>query len=303
MLFLSWARAEGGYSKESLVKYKDCMNSWVVRHFGGLELSCFDRMSVVSLRSAMVEANTGINRQYSVLMTLKGFLKFCRTVLKVEALNPAEILLPKRPRPHVQYLTNEEVSQIYTAIPPTTFINLRLRALIDVLLTTGLRVSEALSLERLPFETGQQEVEVVGKGGKPRPVFFSEKCIDVVRRYLNRRDDNHPALFVTTGEARRLSRGDLSKTFVALREKSGIDKKLTPHLLRHTFCTNLLHNGADITFIKELAGHQDIQTTARYYLGVDKVALKKVLNRCLDYRTASERNEELSPAQPHAVHA
>ncbi|MBY0506905.1 MAG: tyrosine-type recombinase/integrase [Bryobacteraceae bacterium] len=169
-LFQSWARAEGGYSKESLVKYKDCMNSWVVRHFGGLDLSRFDRMSVVSLRSAMVEANTGINRQYGVLMTLKGFLKFCRTVLKVEALNPAEILLPKRPRPHVQYLTNEEVSQIYSAIPPTTFINLRLRALIDVLLTTGLRVSEALSLERLPFETNQREVEVVGKGGKPRAI-------------------------------------------------------------------------------------------------------------------------------------
>ena len=75
----------------------------------------------------------------------------------------------------------------------------------------------------------------------------------------------------------------MSKYFAEVRRKAQIDKPLTPHMLRHTYCTNLLTHGADITFIKELAGHRDIQTTAKYYLGVDKRALKNVAENCLDY--------------------
>jgi site-specific recombinase XerD len=102
---------------------------------------------------------------------------------------------------------------------------------------------------------------------------------------LEKRDDDHPAVFVTTGIPRRWQRYDISKYFIDLRRKAQIAKPLTPHLLRHTFCSNLLHHGADITFIKELAGHSDIQTTARYYLGVDRAALKRVVKNCLDYNT------------------
>src|SRR5207245_6336380 len=77
---------------------------------------------------------------------------------------------------------------------------------------------------------------------------------------------------------------DLSKYFKELKWKAGIDKPLTPHILRHTYCTNLRDNGADITLIKELAGHQDIQTTAKYYLGVSKATLRDAVRKHLNYR-------------------
>jgi site-specific recombinase XerD len=77
----------------------------------------------------------------------------------------------------------------------------------------------------------------------------------------------------------------MSKYFAVLKQRAGIDKPLTPHILRHTYCTNLLQNGADITYIKELAGHADIQTTAKYYLGVDRKALRSVVARFLNYKT------------------
>jgi len=102
--------------------------------------------------------------------------------------------------------------------------------------------------------------------------------------YLNKRTDNNPALFVTTGlDPGRLAREDISRFFIELRRKAGINKKVTPHILRHTYCTTLLNNGADITFIKELVGHEDIQTTAKYYLGVSKEQLRKVVDKYLDY--------------------
>jgi site-specific recombinase XerD len=88
---------------------------------------------------------------------------------------------------------------------------------------------------------------------------------------------------VTTGIPRRWDRNDLSKYFKVLKWKAGIEKPLTPHILRHTYCTNLRDNGTDITLIKELAGHQDIQTTARYYLGVNKQSLRDAVRLNLRY--------------------
>ena len=282
--FIPYGRAERNYAAETLTKLKDCFRAWILPHLGEKNVGSISRTDIISLRAAMVDKGIGINRQYSILMTLKLFFKFCREVLKLSGLDPnTEIKLPQRERPHVQYLTNEEVERALSVIPRNTFTGLRLRTLVILLLNTGLRISEALSLDRTTFELDQKEIEIVGKGGKRRTVFLNDHCLHAVKKYLYRRTDDHPAVFVTTGIPRRLSRDDMSKYFAEVRRKAQIDKPLTPHILRHTYCTNLLTHGADITFIKELAGHRDIQTTAKYYLGVDKRALKNVAENCLDY--------------------
>jgi site-specific recombinase XerD len=214
--------------------------------------------------------------------------------------------MPRRVQQRVEFLTGEEIGRLLRVIPTHTFTGLRLRALIDVLLCTGMRISEALSLDRDSIDYEAGEAEIIGKGGKPRTVFFSPACLRWIGAYLEWRKDSGPPLFVTTGRhPRRLSRNDMSKLFRRLRQRSGINKRLTPHLLRHTFCTTLLHNGADITFIKELAGHHDIETTARYYLGVDKQTLKQILRRYSGYswtgpetRTAVPEPFENKPIRP-----
>jgi integrase/recombinase XerD len=181
-------------------------------------------------------------------------------------------------------LTNTEIEQLVSGINPNTFSGARLRALIELLLATGLRISEALSLNRNFFDAGLKEIDVVGKGGKTRLVFLNRRCLFWIKQYLDKRFDDSDALFVTTGlPARRLARPDISRFFIHLRCRVGINKKVTPHILRHTFCTNLLNNGADITFIRDLAGHQDIATTAKYYLGVNKNQLRWVIQKHLSY--------------------
>jgi integrase/recombinase XerD len=279
--FFTYARVDRMYAAETQTKIKDCFRSWILPAFGAREVESLAIMDILEFRRAMVDRRLSISRQYSLLVVLKLFLNFCRSVLKLAVMDAAEIRLPRRPQRRVEFLTDEEVNRLLLVVSAHHFTGLRLRVLLEVLLSTGMRISEALSLNRDAAETMSGEVEIVGKGNKPRTVFISPRCQGWMRRFLRFRRDAHLALFITTGkQPRRLTRNDMSKLFVRLRSKTGITKKLTPHLLRHTFCTSLLHHGADITFIKELAGHQDIQTTARYYLGVDKKALRQVLERC-----------------------
>jgi integrase/recombinase XerD len=257
---------------------------------GDIEIEALSRMDIARLRTAMQDGRVGPYRQYGVVATLKVFCKFCRQVLKLNcAVDPdKEIPLPLRPRPFVIFLSNAEVERLRNVPDVHKFNGLRLRTLIEVLLTTGLRISEALSLDRGPFELGLTEVDIIGKGGKRRTVFFPPSTIQWVKRFLHFRNDDFPAVFVTTGIPRRWDRNDLSKYFKELKWKAGIDKKLSPHILRHTYCTNLRDNGTDITLIKELAGHQDIQTTAKYYLGISKQSLRDAVSKNLRYENGED---------------
>jgi site-specific recombinase XerD len=294
-LFLSYGRGERNYAAETLVTQKGAFRRWIVRLLGDIDVENLTRMDVIRLRTAMVDGKIGIDHQYSILMTLKVFCKFCRTVLKLDCLDPdREIKLPQRPKPFVHYLTNEEVGRMRDAVEAHSFTGLRMRTLIEVLLTTGLRISEALSLDRGAFEAGETEVQIIGKGRKPRVVYFPEGTVGWINRFLRFRADDCPAVFVTTGVPRRWDRNDLSKFFKAVRNRAGIDKPLTPHILRHTYCTNLRDNWTDISLIRELAGHQDIQTTAKYYLGVSKQALRDAVHKHLNYGT-SESGEVTGP--------
>ena len=282
--FLVYGRVERQYAFETQLKHRDCFASWILPTFGDHEVGSIARYDIVAMRERMVERQLSTARQSSVLATLKAFFGFCRTSLKIECLDPADIRLPRRQLPHPVVLTPAEVDQVVGCLNPRRFSDSRLRAMCELILGTGVRIGEALRLDRKPFDQGATEMDIIGKGSKHRTIFFSERCRYWIKEYLQSRADSHPALFITTGSPpRRWAREDISKHFIRLRSISGIAKKLTPHILRHTYCTTLLNNGVDISFIKELAGHEDIQTTARYYLGVDKPALRRIVRDRLRY--------------------
>ncbi len=296
--FINYCRDERQNEPSTIDKYRDCFRVWILPWLGNREITELNQMEILRLRGAMVKRGLSAARQYSVIVCLKGLLKVSRTVFDISCIDPAQITLPKREAPDVEYLNNEEVQRTLNAININTFAGIRLRSLAELLLDTGLRISEALSLAREPFDNDQTDFEVVGKGKRRRTVFISARSRFWVKEYLKRRIDNDPALFVTTGyPVQRCRREDLHRFFSNLRAKVGLTKRLTPHILRHTFCTNLRNNGADISFIKDLAGHQNIQTTARYYLGKDKEALRRIVDSCLDYRiTPAQQSQSASPS-------
>lgn len=216
----------------------------------------------------------GTKTQNYHIIALRAFLKY---LIKndIPTLSPEKIDLQKIPERTVEYLDRDELERLFAAIPRDTIKGLRNRAIVETLYSTGLRVSELTSLDRKQVDLKRQEFMVRGKGKKPRIVFLSDRCCKFIRDYLNERKDSFEPLFInhgrtrkgddiTLGEKRRLTTVTVQNVVRGAALKAGIIKKVTPHVLRHSFATELLLNGADIRSVQEMLGHASITTTQIY---------------------------------------
>jgi len=163
-------------------------------------------------------------------------------------------------------------------------VRLRFRALVEVLLGTGARISEVLSLDRRDVDAQSREVKIIGKGKKQRVLFFTERAIEWLGRYLEcRRDDEEPLFVLRGNQPRRLTYDAVKTVFHRFARRGRLKKKVTAHVLRHTVATTLLFNGCPIGHIKELLGHERLDTTCRYYLGLDVRAAGDAHQKFLRY--------------------
>src|SRR3989338_4252495 len=254
--FLRHGQVDLSFSAETLKKYGECLQ-WIIRDIGDLAVTALDTGHISLLKQKLMERDVGQARIASMVFSLKSFLRFCKNDKQLHVLDPKQVKSPKRERREVEYLTNEEVSQLVNSIKIETkwhnskqgrFINmegLRFRTLVEVLLGTGMRISEALALDRNHIDCVQKEAKIIGKGNKQRTVFFTDRALYWIKTYLDLRQDTEPALFITQ-RLTRLSRCDVSGLFKRYTKKVGINKKITPHILRHTTATNLLFNGCPI---------------------------------------------------------
>jgi integrase/recombinase XerD len=280
--FLEYARFELNFSPQTVVKYKDSLRCFV-RDIGDKPVESLDVQDFVRLKRLMIERGTGGARINSVVYAIRSFLTYCRDFLKLNTLEPKKIRPPKILRREVIFLTKEEIEKFLGTIDTKTWHGLRFRALVEVLLGTGMRIGEAISLNRKQINWSKKEAKIIGKGNKERRVFFTQRSLDWLRRYLEKREDMHEAVFVTRRPFARLERDDIWRFFKRHRNLAKIDKKLTPHIIRHTVATNLVFNGCPIVHIKEILGHERLDTTCKYYLGVDKEQAKKAHRQYLNF--------------------
>lgn len=293
--FLVYAEAELQFAPRSLIKYRDCLRQ-VRLILGDRAMNEYGRDEVLFLKTVMLNRGHSISRQVSILSAVKRVLAYCRDFENWSVLDPDFIVVPKRPRREVVYLTPEEVARFVAAIPLTTARGrpakdgLRFRALVEALLGSAMRISELLGLDRHQIDFENREAKIVGKGDKERFVFFSDRALIWIRRYLKQRTDDHAALFVCRDGNSRLKQPDIWRPFSRCRKSSGLTKRVTPHLLRHTAATQLLFNGCPIGHIKEILGHERLETTCRYYLGLDHHAAKEAHGRFLVYPEAGRTN-------------
>jgi integrase/recombinase XerD len=196
----------------------------------------------------------------------------------------------KIPRRAVVHLTQDELEQFMASIKVhhrsgrLNLPGLCFRALAEVLAGTGMRISEALALDMAAVNWRDHDARIIGKGGKQRKVFFSERAIRWLKRHLEDRSDHSPPLFVSARTGRRLAQHEAQRMCRAAVQRSGLQKRVTLHVLRHTFATTLLRNGCPIGHIQGLLGHERLETTCRYYLGLlDERDLKKAHERFLDW--------------------
>jgi site-specific recombinase XerD len=165
-----------------------------------------------------------------------------------------------------------------------TLVGLRDRAIIELLFSSGLRVSELVGLDRDHINLKRREFMVRGKGQKDRPIFISEEAADCITKYLEKRQDNVKPLFIRysgtkkvdlTGNYHRLTARSIQRMIARYALLAGITKHVSPHTLRHSFATDLLMNGADLRSVQAMLGHSNIATT-QIYTHVTDPHLKEV---------------------------
>ncbi len=207
------------------------------------------------------------------LIALRGFLKYLSR-REIKSLDPSLVELPHVVRKQVTFLHFDEVEDMLNQIDTSDESGLRDRAIIELLYSGGLRVSELVNLNRDSINLERREFMVRGKGSKDRPIFISEACADRVRDYLDARTDSLPALFLnnsrnlnevdTSGNYRRITARSVERIVEKYARMAGITKHVSPHTLRHSFATDLLMNGADLRAVQSMLGHADISTTQIY---------------------------------------
>ena len=207
------------------------------------------------------------------LIALRGFFKYLAK-RGIKSLDPSLIDLPRAAKKQVTFLHFDEIERLLAEIPLDTESGLRDRAIIELLFSGGLRVSELCGLNRDSINLERREFMVRGKGKKDRPIFIDRSTAECIEDYLNMRTDTLPALFLnnsanqqiqsTSGDFRRLTPRSIERIVQKYTRLAGITKHVTPHTMRHSFATDLLMNGADIRSVQSLLGHANISTTQIY---------------------------------------
>lgn len=214
------------------------------------------------------------NTQNYYLIALRSFLKYLMR-REVTSLPPDRIELAKTPERELDLITSDELDRLLSAPDGSDIKSLRDRALLEMLFSTGLRVSEICGLPR-DLDLSKDEFSVRGKGEKVRVVFLSGTAKMALKTYLAKRKDMDDSLFIRVGnisenaDSLRITSRSVERIVKNYATKAGISKKVTPHIIRHSFATDLLENGADLRSVQALLGHANITTTQIYTHVTDK---------------------------------
>lgn len=200
---------------------------------------------------------------------------FLRWLIKndYKVLSPDKIDLPKIAEREIKFLSGDQVDKLLNAPSLSTIQGVRDKAILELFFSTGLRVSELTKLDRDKINFASREFGIVGKGGKARVVFLSQRATDYIKKYVDQRRDKYKPLFIrhkgsddpTINENKmRLTPRSVQRMIKKYVKKVKLPIDATPHTLRHSFATDLLMAGADLRSVQEMLGHKNVQTTQVY---------------------------------------
>jgi len=275
--YLEYLEIEKGRAVKTIDNYRRYLARFTAYTGAAQPIDITDEM-VRKYRLSLSREKLDRNTQNYHLIALRGFLKYL-IKRRIASLPPETIELAKTSARDIDIIDADDLDRLLRAPADdrtNPLLPLRGRALLELLFSTGLRVSELCALDRDSIDLSKNEFSVRGKGGKIRVVFVSEGAKTALKNYLARRGDISPALFVsvprgkTAKEPTRLTSRSIQRMLQRYAIEAGIAKKVTPHTLRHLFATDLLVNGADIRSVQMMLGHANVATTQVYTHLTDK---------------------------------
>lgn len=234
------------------------------------------------------------------LVALRSFFRYL-VKNKHSTFSPEMIELGKRDDRTVKFLKEDELKRLFESVSGNDEASLRDKAILEVLFSTGLRVSELAALNRESVNLKSGEFGVIGKGGKARVVFLSTRAVLAIKSYLDKRKDPYSPLFLRysgptpdtelTDEKLRLSVRSIQRMINKYRKRANILFKIGPHILRHSYATDLLSHGADLRSVQEMLGHKNIATT-QIYTHVTNFRLKEIHEKYHSGNTQEEKTNK-----------
>lgn len=267
--FLEYIEIERGRAVKTIENY----DHYLTRFFTQMEIKSVSDITEQTVREfrlwlnrqAGTEGSMKRRTQNYYMIALRAFLKFLRK-REIECISPERIELAKLPERELDLITLNELDRLMKTTGAKEK-DVRDKAMLELLFSTGLRVSELCNLDS-DLDLSQDSFSVRGKGEKVRVVFLSSTAKEAIRAYLKLRKDLSEALFVNMPVGKRaptrLTPRSIERIIKSRATAAGITKKLTPHVLRHMFATDLLNNGADLRSVQQLLGHASINTTQIY---------------------------------------
>src|SRR3989339_729318 len=273
--FLDYLSVEKGCSPLTIRNYKHYLirlNEWLITNHKHTELKSINQDIVHDFRLHLSKLGLGRKTQGYHAIALRSFLKWLiRNDYQVMA--PDKIDLPKVPERQVKFLNGEQIDRLLNAPTLSNIQGIRDKAILEVLFSTGLRVSELTNLNVEKINLDRREFGITGKGGRARVVFLSSRSADYLKKYLNERKDHFKPLFIrhkgsvdptTPDEKMRLTPRSVERLVKKYVHKMKLPIEATPHTIRHSYATDLLVAGADIRSVQEMLGHKNISTTQIY---------------------------------------
>jgi len=291
--FLEYLEIQKGCSPLTIREYRHYLkrfHNWLTENSSAtkpedinLEIVRRYRLYLAHLRARDGVLLQRVTQSYHIV-ALRAFLRYLLVQRDIPTLSPDKIELPKQGSRSVSFLNPGQIERLLNSPKISNNVGLRDKTILETLFSTGLRVSELVSLNRDQVDLQRKEFGVKGKGNKIRVVFLSDTAAQWIERYLRSRQDHFKPLFIRhrgkvdaqkNGEKMRLTARSIQNIVSKYAKRSGLPIKATPHTLRHSFATDLLISGADIRSVQEMLGHESIRTT-QVYTHVTNRHLKEV---------------------------
>ncbi|MCL2689096.1 MAG: tyrosine recombinase XerC [Chitinispirillia bacterium] len=293
--FLQYARKEKGYSEHTFEAYKSDLEQFLLfLSEKNIALTVSSALSKSSLRAFTYNLREGGLKARSIARKVASLKSLCRYCVKhnILSVNPSKTLsTPKMDKPLPVFLTNSQAASLEEVT--TNDENTRNRAIVEFFYGSGIRLSELHGLKFGDIDKQKMTVKVLGKGKKERIVPLTDQAVDALEDYLKVRTGQTglSELIFVNSRGEHISRRQIERVVSKTLSHVCLQKKKSPHVLRHSYATHLLDAGADIRAVKELLGHASLSTT-QVYTHISREHLLKV------YRKAHPRAENESVKEP-----